>query len=276
MFEFSKLKLFNKKALKESSKYEQPTNDISHNSAFDYEKLQKLTAQSANTELVTINENQTASNPSLKPSEINRKKYSFEMKKIDSINNCKNEDQLLNELVEYFLSKEDIHLFSCNNGDTKTYDIRNNDELGLDLLGLNGQKASNFKNSNCLNKLKRSLSFSRSKKCLNRCYYTSIHVHIGQFFKSMDLDFDHKLSFNEFSFGIKKLLNNNYTDKNDNLFNSTIAVKIVYDQIMLKRLFVKFDLNQDGSIDFGKILNLIYGYNFMVVQNYVFCFVHEH
>ena len=123
----------------------------------------------------------------------------------------------------------------------------------------------------------------------SRCYNTCIQIQVAQAFKNMDLDFDNKLTFHEFNKGINHLLFTNSTtsDYNKTFFkshsnqirfkksrslannemarlssneNNFLSLSSSFhsstyssiDESVMQKLFLKFDLNNDGYIDFSK------------------------
>lgn len=159
---------------------------------------------------------------------------SFEADRFEFIMNSltlSDEDQLANLLTEYFLNKEDPNMFSCSMSDeTKTF-------------------AASFSSlAEFTNRQRR-----RSKRILNRCYCACIQAHMALAFKSMDSNFDNKLSFDEFSTGLRSILNEGCIKRLCTKSYQKIAINIVNDDAVLRRLFFKFDLNNDGYIDFSKI-----------------------
>lgn len=120
--------------------------------------------------------------------------------------------------------------------------------------------------------------------CVHRCLYTSIQSNVTQIFKNMDFDFDNKLAYLEFRNGLIHLLfdksdysntnsvnSNNFQETNsvdENLsitnstdtasrgvnrykFESSLFIKCPIDENLIFELFLQFDKNKDGVIDFG-------------------------
>ena len=115
--------------------------------------------------------------------------------------------------------------------------------------------------------------------CVNRCIFTSVQANVTQAFKNMDFDFDNKLTYIEFRCGLinilfgqnalknGKILNDkqdkkdfvldsiNSTIRNEFLkckFDTSLFYECPIDENVLFELFLRFDKNQDGVIDFGK------------------------
>lgn len=191
------------------------------------------------------------------------------------------EDQLLNLLTEYFLSREDPNAFSCSsaqmansetNNTTTTNNIRDESNepfkstysfpkddsrerrgeeyvlkkfASMNVVNMVGNRRANSVSST-------SSSSSSMKKIRNRCYYASVQAHMAQAFKSMDGNFDNRLSFDEFSTGLRALLNEHALRRVCAKSYLKFAVGLVNDERCLRRLFDQLDINGDGSIDFGK------------------------
>lgn len=154
------------------------------------------------------------------------------------------EDQLLNVLTEYFLSKEDSGLYSCSRM------IRDGESLPT---------SQSFDNSG-LSRMKKFASVSEFREngwnknpsgVLNRCYYASIQAHMAQSFKAMDTNFDNRLSFDEFYNGLRTVLNENCVRKLCAKSYYKFVLNLVNDETVLKRLFAKFDVNNDEYVDFS-------------------------
>ena len=159
------------------------------------------------------------------------------------------EDQLLSLLAEYFLSREDMAAFSCTlqasptslSSSKSTYSIEACQEDDL---------ASRMKRFSSVFGF--SSSSSSSKKIRNRCFYASVQAHMAQAFKAMDNNFDNKLSFDEFSTGVRGLLSEHAMRRICAKSYFKFATSLVNDENCLRRLFAKLDLNNDSWIDFGK------------------------
>lgn len=196
------------------------------------------------------------------------------------------EDQLLNLLTEYFMAKEDVNLFSCTsasktigednsttndtipavifNSSKSTYSI----ETTAAVAAPNGSTSQikRFASANEIitttttttttttignNNNSKKKTSSASKKIRNRCYYASVQAHMAQAFKSMDVNFDNRLSFQEFANGVRAMLNENAMKRVCAKSYYKFAANLVQDDTVLRRLFAKLDLNADGLIDFG-------------------------
>lgn len=178
-----------------------------------------------------------------------------------------NDAQLLFSLTQYFLQREEFENFSCA------------DELNEFNSKINENGEKQYMNTE--NKLRKTISMpsvsanfrkqSNHFPNFNRCYFTSVQVHVAQAFRSMDLDFDNKLSLKEFSTGINNLIKDNLirpsriNEKRTVLKDTKSSYQMsrrstkerTIDENVLRLLFLKMDLNHDGFIDYSK-LNIIY------------------
>ncbi len=91
--------------------------------------------------------------------------------------------------------------------------------------------------------------------CINTCYNTAVQVQIAEFFRSFDLNFDKKLTYHEFYKGFTSLFFNQSTEGFKSLMKEAKNPYYIWiDEIAIRNLFLKFDLNEDGYVDFSKIL----------------------
>lgn len=159
---------------------------------------------------------------------------------INNLNLC-DEDRLLNILTEYFLSKEDVNSFTCSSQTTATSSEESRSSISshYSLTTTSDEFQARRQNS--------------GKKTLNRCYYASIQAHMALAFKSMDTNYDNKLSMDEFVIGIRATLNESCIRKLCAKSYQTLALSILNNTAVLKRLFRKFDLNDDCFIDFSNL-----------------------
>ena len=153
----------------------------------------------------------------------------------------------------------------------------------------NDMKVNKRKMVNTIKKSSSCPQFSKSYSCINagcvhRCLYSSIQAHVTQVFKNMDFDFDNKLSYIEFRSGVINILYGegkfkleqkslksktkmrqsiisslNPSIRNDFLkcqVDISLFFECPIDESILFELFLRFDKNVDGVIDFGEILNI--------------------
>lgn len=90
--------------------------------------------------------------------------------------------------------------------------------------------------------------------CINTCYNTAVQVQIAEFFRCFDLNFDKKLTYHEFYKGFTSLFFNQTNDGIRSYLNENKAPYYIWiDENAIRNLFLKFDLNQDGYVDFSKL-----------------------
>lgn len=94
--------------------------------------------------------------------------------------------------------------------------------------------------------------------CINTCYNTAVQVQIAEFFRCFDLNFDKKLTYHEFYKGFTSLFFNQTSDGIRSYLNenSKAPYYIWIDEMAIRHLFLKFDLNEDGYVDFSKLIFL--------------------
>lgn len=297
MFEFYKMKLFNKKKMhqqlngnfnkngryfftgldpKASQSTDNLSDQLNSNSGSRYSNsllggvgaIAGLDVNSPSTNASKYEHHLTSASSARNKSDSLKRNYSFEKKQFTLLNSLKNEDQLLNQLVEYFLAMEEYEKFSCIDEHKSTYPLTSVNPANARPQTLNKIRNISTNTNTPLDagtlstgRMRKSISTlslrSAQNLCSKRCYFTSIQVHVAQAFKTMDIDFDNKLSFKEFSIGIKNILNDNYHIQNENATVESGSSSIINDETILKKLFVKFDLNQDEYVDFGNCLFLI-------------------
>jgi anti-anti-sigma regulatory factor len=138
---------------------------------------------------------------------------------------------------------------------------------------------------NVLKKSSSCPSFTKTYSCINsgcvyRCLFSSIQAHVTQVFKNMDFDFDNKLTYVEFRKGVIGILfgedrfkvnkinsvtkakrkesilsSLNPKIRNEFLkcqFDISLFFECPIDENVLFELFLRFDKNSDGIIEFGK------------------------
>ncbi|CAF0719357.1 unnamed protein product [Brachionus calyciflorus] len=159
----------------------------------------------------------------------------FKIKKSDWIDHY----DLLTNLKNFFMLKKEFRDFGCR----VDYEIIPGISRSKSLSAINSIKSKNS----------------------SRCYYSSIQIYVAQIFRSMDLDYDNRLTCFEFCKGINKLLENNFCYEQNGLYNvnneysisnvkNSKANKISIDENLVKRLFNSFDLNGDGFVDYGEFI----------------------
>ncbi|RNA23439.1 calcyphosin [Brachionus plicatilis] len=159
------------------------------------------------------------------PMNYDESKAMFKIKKTDSIDQV----DLLTNLTNFFLLKKEFQDFGCR----------------IDF-------------ESCQH-IPRSVTFplvNSSSNC-SRCYYSSIQLYVAQIFRSMDTDFDNRLSFGEFRRGIRNLIDNIFyyeetadSQEDFTLYRRKNTNKVQIDDKLLFKLFKDFDLNHDGFIDY--------------------------
>lgn len=164
------------------------------------------------------------------PMNYDESKAMFKIKKTDSIDHI----DLLTNLTNFFLLKKEFQDFGCRIDYESCQHIPRSVTFPL----------INF-SSNC-----------------SRCYYSSIQLYVAQIFRSMDIDFDNRLSIGEFQRGIRNLIDNifYYEQTSDNpeeiLLHTRNSLqkkntnKVQIDDSLLIKLFKEFDQNCDGFIDY--------------------------
>lgn len=166
------------------------------------------------------------------------------------------EEQLVNLLIEYFLSKEDVTMYSCSQLSDAADDSFFNSQYSIAQFSSSFEQMglSRIKKFASMAEIKGGLTSNSSigKRALNRCYYASIQAHMAQAFKSMDTNFDNKLSYDEFSAGIRNLLSENCVRRLCAKSYVKFVLNIISDEKVLRKLFSKFDINNDETIDFSK------------------------
>lgn len=127
---------------------------------------------------------------------------------------------------------------------------------------------------------------NKSKNGVSRCYFSAIQINVAQFFKSMDKDFDRRLSFSEFYHGIINILyetdkDNHFSNKSslnlshntsfintnsfdcDDIFKMVDSCQLEIDDKAIFNLFKRFDANEDGFISFNEFVK---GFNVPMCQ----------
>ena len=138
-----------------------------------------------------------------------------------------------------------------------------------------------------LNTIKKSSScpsFTKPYSCINsgcvyRCLFSSIQAHVTQVFKNMDFDFDNRLTYVEFrkgiigilfgedSYKVHKINSVSRTQRKESIISSlnpsirneflkcqfdiSLFFECPIEENLLFELFLRFDKNLDGIIDFG-------------------------
>lgn len=173
------------------------------------------------------------------PMNYDESKAMFKLKKTDSIDQF----DLLTNLTNFFLLKKEFQDFGCR-----------------------------MEHEPCQH-IPRSYTFpigGSSSNC-SRCYYSSIQLYVAQIFRSMDTDFDNRLSIGEFRRGVRNLTDNIFyyeeiADNPDEVFlnrrhspkvKKKNRNKVNIDDKLLFKLFKDFDLNHDGFIDYCKIFSYL-------------------
>jgi hypothetical protein len=171
---------------------------------------------------------------------------------VRTISNEKEALQLI--IMKFFENQSSYKYFTCVDGSCGGGEIgrRSASASGaallrqqqqqLQYLAPNTTKRHSVNNNN---KLSTSVSWSRLASSSKRnafqgnyhCYYSSLHIQAAQVFRSMDIDYNNKLTYAEFERGL--MLAYSFAKR---LFNGDI----------LRRLFLMFDINKDGFIDFSR------------------------
>jgi hypothetical protein len=95
--------------------------------------------------------------------------------------------------------------------------------LSMPFMSITDRNQNSYTSNNTTSKTSNINQFKQHNR--NRCYFTLAQSYVAQAFKSIDFDFDRKLSFKEFHVGLQILLtkkinsnlNNSYTKKQDDL-----------------------------------------------------------
>jgi hypothetical protein len=158
------------------------------------------------------------------------------------ISNEKEALQLI--IMKFFENQSSYRYFSCVEADTKRRSVSSSATMEPSSL----RHLMPTKHHHSINKLTIDVSSSRSASTSKRncfhgnyhCYYSSLHIQAAQVFRSMDIDYNNKLTYAEFERGLA--LAYSFSKR---LFNGDI----------LRRLFLMFDINKDGFIDFSNNSN---------------------
>jgi hypothetical protein len=132
-----------------------------------------------------------------------------------------NESDALNLILKYFSEKMDTQ---CCQSCFEESNLTNNKELNLNIYNYNhnnyykkmSTKYSYFTLSNCHEYVRK----VDKKYRINTCYFTAVQNQIAEFFRCFDLNFDKKLTYQEFSRGLTSLFLDwdNYTLNGNYLF----------------------------------------------------------
>lgn len=164
------------------------------------------------------------------PMNYDESKAMFKIKQTDSIDHI----DLLTNLTNFFLLKKEFQDFGCRIDYESCQHIPRSVTFPL----------ANFSNN------------------YSRCYYSSIQLYVAQIFRSMDIDFDNRLSIGEFQRGVRNLIDNifyydeTYDSAEEILLNTKNSLqrknnnKVQIDDKLLIKLFKDFDQNRDGFIDY--------------------------
>lgn len=147
-----------------------------------------------------------------------------------------NETDALNTLINYFSEKINCqYCQTCSSAASFT--------------DLNLKRKTNLFKTITVNKA----HYQHSRvKSINTCYNTAVQVQIAEFFRSFDLNFDKKLTYHEFYKGFTSLFLGQIAEGFQNLFNETKQPCYIWiDEAAIRNLFLKFDLNHDGYVDFS-------------------------
>jgi Ca2+-binding EF-hand superfamily protein len=207
--------------------------------------------------------------------------HNFNSNKNTNVLKNRNSDTNLIDEMEYFTKKIKLtdneiynHIFFALFDKSKSEHFTCMHESLATLDSLN--KKFKFQNyTHLLQKVYPYLN-NKSKNGVSRCYFSAIQINVAQYFKTMDKDFDRRLSFSEFYHGIINILYE--TDKDsqilnkssnlshntsfintssfdcDDIFKMVDSCQLEIDDKAIFNLFKRFDTNEDGFISFNEFV----------------------